>query len=134
MSRLKDRIKQHEGKSYTVYIDSVGLRSVGYGRCIDRVPFSQDEIDLMFENDFRRAQDAAETFFVYSQLNRARRGVLVEMCYQMGPGGVETFAKFLDAAMAGDYDTAADEMLDSKWARQTPARARALAKMFREGV
>ena len=130
---LKDRIKQHEGKRHKPYKDSEGILTVGYGRNLEAVPFSDDEIDLMFENDFRRAVDRAESFFVYHALNEARKGVLVEMIFQMGAKGVSKFVKFLDAAAEGDWQKAHDEMLDSKWARQTPVRAKELAKIFLNG-
>lgn len=130
---LKERIKQHEGKRNTPYKDSEGILTVGYGRNLRDVPFSDDEIDLMFENDFRAAVDRAESFFVYPALNEARRGVLIEMIFQMGAKGVSKFVKFLDAAAEGDWQKAHDELLDSLWAKQTPERAEKLAKIFLKG-
>ena len=131
---VKDRIKKHEGKRFRPYKDSEGILTVGYGRNLEAVAFSQDEIDLMFENDFRRAQDGAESFFCYSQLNDVRRGVLIEMVFQMGIYGVGKFEKFLAAAFAEDWQKAHDEMLDSKWAKQTPSRAKELAGVFLRGT
>ena len=87
----------------------------------------------MFENDFKRAKQHAETFIVYEQLNEARRGVLIEMIFQLGPAGVRKFKRFLKFALAGDYEQASDEMLDSLWHRQTPKRCEMLAKIFLEG-
>jgi lysozyme len=130
---LKERIKAHEGRRFIPYKDTEGILTVGYGRNLEAVSFSQDEIDLMFENDFRRALDGAEGFFCYSQLNDVRRGVLIEMVFQMGVNGVCKFKKFLDAATEEDWQKAHDEMLDSKWFRQTPARAKELAEIFLNG-
>lgn len=130
----KSRIRSHEGKRYRPYRDSKGLLTVGIGRCIDRVPFSDDEIALMFQNDYMRAVGAAMTLPVYDQLNEARQGVLTEMCFQMGLAGVKGFAKFIAAAQRGDWQGAHDEMLDSKWAREdTPERAERLARIFLTG-
>jgi len=44
---------------------------------------------------------------------------MISMVYQLGFGGVGKFKKFLAAMAEGDYTTAAHEMLDSLWARQT---------------
>jgi lysozyme len=129
----KERIKRHEGKSSRPYLCSEGYTTVGYGRNLERVPFSEDEMDLMFENDYRRALDGAEGFFCYSQLNDVRRGVLIEMVFQMGTFGVSKFRRFLDAALERDWQRAHDEMLDSKWAKQTPQRAQELAGIFLKG-
>ena len=130
---LRDRIKRHEGQRFKPYRDTEGLLTVGYGRCMDRVPFSLDEIELMLTNDIRRAKDGAESFFVYSQLNDVRRGVLVEMIFQMGVGGVSKFKRFLAAALDEDWAESRAQMLDSKWAKQTPARANELADLFERG-
>lgn len=130
---LESRIKNHEGLRLTPYKDSEGILTVGYGRNLEAVPFSQDEVDLMFKNDLRRARDGAESFVAYTQLNEIRKGVLIEMVFQMGVAGVSKFKKFLDAAYNRDWARAADEMLDSKWAKQTPERAKELAKLFLRG-
>ena len=131
---LEDRIKRHEGCRSTPYKDSEGFLTVGIGRCIDKVPFSQDEIDLMFKNDFARAMAGAEAFSAYRDMDEIRQGVLIEMVFQMGVNGVGKFKKFLLAAQDHDWATAAEEMLDSKWAKQTPGRAKELARIFLRGV
>lgn len=131
---LKDRIKRHEGKRFEPYEDSEGILTVGYGRNLRDVPFSQDEIDLMFDNDFLKARQGAETFIAYKEMNEIRQGVLIEMIFQMGIRGVSRFRKFLQAALLHDWARAADEMLDSKWHKQTPERAEELARLFLRGV
>jgi lysozyme len=55
------------------------------------------------------------------------------MVFQMGVAGVSKFKRFLAAALAEDWQRAHDEMLDSKWAKQTPSRAKELARVFIEG-
>ena len=130
---LRKRIRLHEGKRNRPYQDSLGVWTVGIGRNLQSVPFSDDEIDLMFENDLRRAVDGAETFGVYHSLDEVRRGVLIEMVFQMGVLGVSKFRKFLSAAQRSDWYSAYQEMLDSEWARQTPERARRLAEIFLSG-
>ena len=49
------------------------------------------------------------------------------MVYQMGTTGVSNFKNTLTAIQSGDYKLAAVEMLDSKWAKQTPDRAAEMA-------
>lgn len=131
---LRDRIKKHEGCVTVPYYDSEGIMTVGIGRNLQAVPFSEDEIELMFSNDLRRARAGAKTFECYVDLDPMRQGVLTEMVFQMGVNGVSKFKKFLIAANNHDWATAAEEMLDSKWAKQTPERAKSLAKLFLRGV
>ncbi len=133
MTSLEKRIKRHEGLRFTPYEDSVGVSTVGYGRNLRDVPFSQDEVDLMFDNDFRRALVHAEAFPVYPSLNEVRRGVLIELIFQMGAHGVSKFRRFFAAAQDKNWPKAYKELLDSKWAVQTPERANELASLFLDG-
>ena len=130
---LKERIKKHEGLRFTPYEDSLGILTVGYGRNLRDVPFSQEEVDFMFERDFERAEKAAALLPVYRELNAVRQGVLIEMIFQMGLYGVSKFKKFLAAALVGDWHEAKKQMLDSQWAKQTPERAEELAEIFHNG-
>jgi len=128
---LRDRIKRHEGYSTTPYQDTEGFWTVGIGRCMDKTPFSDAEIEFMFDNDLSRAFSAAD--MLAPHLTGARREVVVEMCFQMGAKGVSKFRRFLAATEAHQWDIAAKEMLASKWAVQTPGRAKELAEIMREG-
>jgi lysozyme len=130
---LKQRIRDHEGFRLEPYRDSEGILTVGYGRNLESVPFTRAEVELMFETDFRRAEQGAENFQFCEHLNAARRGAVIEMIFQMGATGVGKFIKFRSACMRHDWETAAIEMLDSKWAKQTPKRARELAGIFERG-
>ena len=130
---LKDRIRKHEGCRLVPYEDSEGVLTVGIGRNLRDVPFTMYEVELMFDTDFRRASKAVENFTFYSHLSEPRRGVVIEMVFQMGVGGVSKFKKFRAACMRHDWESAAIEMLDSKWAKQTPERASELAEIFERG-
>ena len=57
--------------------------------------------------------------------------ILTHMAYQLGVAGVGKFRKMLEAIKDQDYPRAADEMLDSKWHKQTPNRANRLAERMR---
>lgn len=131
--RTKERIREHEGCRRHPYPCSEGYLTIGVGRNLDAVPLSDDEIDLLFDNDFGRAMMQAETIPGFERLNEVRQGVLVEMVFQLGLHGVRKFRKFIDAYMAEDWQAAHDEMLDSLWARQTPTRALRLAQIFLTG-
>ena len=59
------------------------------------------------------------------------QAVVLNMCYQLGVTGVSKFRKAISALQEGDWQEAADEMLDSLWARQTPNRATELSNIVR---
>ena len=55
------------------------------------------------------------------------------MSYQMGVLGLQGFVNTLKMVQQGAYENAADAMLKSKWASQTPARAQRLSEQMRDG-
>jgi lysozyme len=65
--------------------------------------------------------------------DNVRRFVVKNMLFNIGLGRLLGFKKMLAAVRAGDYDRAAEEMMDSKWARQVKGRAVELAEMMRTG-
>ena len=67
-------------------------------------------------------------------LDDARQDVLAQMAFQMGVTGVVKFRTALAHVQAGRYGEAADALLKSAWARQTPARAKRLAEQMRTGA
>ena len=134
---IRDGIKRHEGYSDTVYIDSVGVPTVGYGHALlqgSKIPHVVAE--LLFDQDFDIAVKDYEILTLRWSINLepVRRGVLINMLFNMGMSRVSKFQKMLTALQAGDYDKAADEMLDSRWATQVGKRADELANTMRKGV
>ena len=67
-------------------------------------------------------------------MNARVLSILTEMVFQLGKNGVRKFKKMLRAITIKDYQEASVQMIDSKWARQTPERAKRLAKMMAEIV
>ena len=62
------------------------------------------------------------------------RRALIEMCYNMGMPRLEKFERMLSALKANDWESAAAEALNSKWAAQVGERARTLAARIREAA
>ena len=56
--------------------------------------------------------------------------VVAAMCFQLGRDGTRKFHKMIKAINDRDYVLAAKEMLDSKWAKETPRRAHAMASLM----
>lgn len=129
----KLRIRRHEGTELVPYRDSKGIWTVGIGHKMTN-PLPDEVVELLFEHDYQHAEKQAQTLPVWDALSDARKGVLVEMVFQMGLAGVSGFKKFLAAAERADWDACYDEMLDSQWAREdSPSRALSLAWTFLRG-
>jgi len=69
----------------------------------------------------------------YRSCDPVRQAVLISMAYQMGTDGLAQFGRTLAAVMANDWQAAAAGMLASKWARQTPERAKRHATQMLTG-
>lgn len=134
---LKVLLVKHEGKRPTPYKDTTGHLTVGVGRNLDAVPFSDDEMALMLDNDVTRVWKECSTRLLsygFNALDDARQHVLMDMVFNMGTDGVLRFQKMLAAVAARDFDTAAREMLNSQWAKQVGDRATELAAMMKAGA
>ncbi len=119
VERLKNTLKRHEGYRGRIYKDTVGVLTIGYGRNLETVGITKAEADVLIANDIRDATRVAIALVpVFDELNDCRREVLVNMAYNLGAVRLRAFKKTLAAVNAFDFDVAADEMLDSRWARQ----------------
>lgn len=130
---LKERIKEHEGYCETVYTDTLGFETGGYGHKIipgEPIPKDRSGWEALFESDFQRAVDGAENILSGYDIDERAREVIIEMVYQMGEGGVSKFKKALDHLKEQRYIECAGEMLNSRWRKQTPIRAKKLADMM----
>jgi lysozyme len=92
---------------------------------------SDDEIDYLLNNDINKRKNALIKALPWmSSLSEARQGVLINMSFQMGVDGLLKFTNTLAYIKAGKYLEASKGMLNSLWARQTPARALRLSKQM----
>ena len=133
---IKSMIKSHEGYREKVYIDSVGVPTGGYGHAfLDGSPLPSVVCELLFEQDFNTAVRDYEILANREglDLNRVRRAILIDMLFNMGLGRVMGFKRMLTALANQAWGLAADEMLDSKWARQVGKRSTYLAELMRKG-
>jgi lysozyme len=132
MTIARRMIREHEGVRRLPYEDTLGVLTVGVGRNLER-GLSDDEIEYLFQNDLREALRTAETYSHWRTLNTNRRAAILDMAFQLGAARLSTFVKMHDALERRDYDAAADECLDSRYAEQVPARARKISEMLRNG-
>lgn len=123
-----------EGRRQFPYEDSVGKVTIGVGRNLSDRGLSDDEIDLLKKNDMDIAIREAGTLPYWTKLDEVRKIVVCDMIFNMGLKRFKGFIRTNDALREGDYKTAAREMTDSKWYRQTGRRAKRLVEVMRSGV
>jgi lysozyme len=139
IEQLTAQLRRDEGVRPAAYQDHLGFWTIGVGRLIDeRKPgagLRPDEIDYLLRNDISdRIKALGAVLPWFRRLDVARQAVLVNMAFQLGTVGLLGFTTTLDLVSKGRYAEAAVQMLKSKWANQTPERAKRLAEQMRTGV
>ena len=138
LEALTDDLKRDEGFCRSAYQDSEGIWTIGYGRMIDASlngGINQDEAIWLLHNDIRRIFFGMETQVPWViDLPEPAKRALVNMLFNLGWPRLSGFKKMLAALEADDFELAADEALDSKWARQVGDRAERIADLFRQAT
>jgi lysozyme len=136
MVNYKQMTKDFEGLRLKPYKCTAGKLTIGYGRNLDDIGISRTEAEMLFERDFAKAE--AEVRRLCKEFNidcesliEQRFYVLTDMMFNLGYGNLSKFKKMLTALSKGDYEAAADEMLDSSWAIQVGHRAQKLVLLMR---
>tara|TARA_R100000353_G_scaffold38311_3_gene30364 strand:- start:7106 stop:7633 length:528 start_codon:yes stop_codon:yes gene_type:complete len=152
---LYEQIALHEGVEPSVYKDTKGKRTIGIGFNLDEPSnrkkaeavglnvqdmlsgrtLSDKEIKMLYNESIKQAANDANAF-----LPRAGRQppvvqkVLIDMAFNLGLTKLNKFEKMREALLEGDYNKAADEMIDSKWYNQVGNRSKTLVKMMRSAA
>ena len=131
---LLDQLVAHEGLRLKPYRDTVGKLTIGVGRNLDDCGISRGEALGLLANDVEKVTTGLDQAIPWwAKLDGIRRAVLIDMAFNMGVQGLLGFRNTLRAVQSGNYDTAADAMLGSRWAEEVEARATTLAAMMRTG-
>jgi lysozyme len=130
----EELIKMNEGCKLTVYTCSAGRLTIGYGRNLEDKGVSQCEADLLLAFDIEECRKDLEKLEFWESLNEARKAVLLDMRFQLGHAGLMKFKKMLAALERDDYEEAAEQIMDSRYAVQTPNRAARNRAIMRSGT
>jgi len=128
-------LTRHEGRRKYVYTCPAGKLTIGVGRNLEDTGLRDTEIDFMLANDIDAAEMALQRLFglhVVLFWTTHQQAALLDMYVQLGYYRFRSFKKMIAAISRGDWNLAAQEALDSKWARQdNPTRAAVIANMLK---
>ena len=146
---LEERVKLHEGFVPKIYLDSLSKKTIGWGHLItpddhfkEGVEYSKEELEEVFQKDLKRAMDDADDLINNcpsggkANISDDAKIIIIEMIFQLGKTGVSKFRNMWKALQQDppQYDVAATEMLDSRWAKQTPNRAKEMSDHMKDCV
>ena len=138
LEQLQIELAADEGCKLEIYLDHLGYPTVGIGHLITEddelygfevgSEVSQEHVDDLFHADVQRTLRDCE--FLYSDFNdlpEEAQLIIANMCFQLGRPRLSGFKKMKAAVDSRDWKEASRQMLDSKWAKQTPNRASRLS-------
>ena len=140
LERLMESVKKHEGYRNKVYLDTLGKRTVGVGHlCVedfweDDKEYEESFLMEILQKDLQEAiRGARELMDKHdcSDVDERAEEIIIEMVFQLGMTGVSKFKNMWKALSEHNYTGASYEMLDSRWAKQTPNRAKSMADQMK---
>lgn len=141
--RIFEQLKIDEGVKYKVYLDTEGLPTVGIGHLILPTDLeygkplgysiTENRAYELFNDDLDVAIDECKVLYgaYFDIFPTEVKEILVNMMFNMGRPRLSKFKNFNAALKEEDWNNAADEMIDSKWYRQTKGRAERLVERMR---
>ena len=113
---LKKELIRYEGYSSKVYLDTMGLPTVGVGHMNKNMVvgsvYTPRQIDDLFVQDIANAVKIVDSLKL--NLDEVRYRVLCNLCFNLG-NKIMQFQHFLAACRQQDYVTAANELRNSAW-------------------
>src|SRR4029077_7264974 len=140
---LETQLRRDEGERLEVYPDSRGIKTAGVGHNLIAhgvdlplwAPITQQQSDEWLQQDIAEARAHLLSKLPWaSGLDDARLGVLINMTFNLGIGGLLGFHHTLTLIQVGQYAEAAEAMLQSTWAKQVGSRATRLAAQMETGI
>lgn len=139
-----DHFRFEEGYKLYAYQDHLGYVTIGIGCLLSKNPkdwpkykglcWSEAQVRSEFTKRFNNAVAGAKRIFPdFDSYSFNRRLALVDMVYQLGEAGLKGFVNSVKMIKEQQWEKAADNMLKSKWAAQTPARAKRTTDKIRKG-
>lgn len=134
MTELIEQLKRHEGIKLTPYKCTSDKLTIGVGRNLEDVGISEQEAEMLLQNDIQRAVTQLKERFPWTlQLDEVRFAALINFTFNVGIGTVSKFVNAMALLKAKNYDMAADEFLQSRWAEQVGQRAVEVTEQIRTG-
>ena len=144
IEKLREELKVDEGCIEEIYLDHLGYHTFGIGHLITNkdkewgepvgTKISIKRINECFKNDIEIVfKELDRNLSWWRELPDDIQLVLANMCFNLGITRLKKFKKFLTALSKKDWELAATEMMDSRWATQVKQRAVRLQKRVLKG-
>ena len=134
MTQLIEQLKRHEGLRLKPYKCTADKLTIGIGRNLEDVGISEQEAEMLLQNDIQEAVNQLKERFPWTlELDEVRFAALINFTFNVGIGTVSKFKNAMALLKAKNYDMAAEEFLNSRWAKQVGQRSQEVAEQIRTG-
>ena len=142
INKLREELERDEGRVDKIYLDHLGLHTFGIGHLVKAhdpengwsVGTDVDEyrVQEAFEDDVQGVISDCEKLYVqFEHLPEEAQLIIANMMFNMGYTRLSKFKGMKRGVDARDWNTAADEMVDSRWYNQVTSRANRLVERMR---
>ena len=136
-SELIDSLIDQEGLVLHQYLDSEGYATIGIGRLIDPDKggkITKDEAIYLLNNDIEECTKSLDESLSWWRAKPSKiQMALIHMRFQLGMTGLNKFKKTLQLIFEDRFKEAAVESRNSRWAKQTPRRAKYVSGLIEDG-
>ena len=137
VEKFTKEIKRDEGVKYEIYLDHLGLPTCGIGHLITEwdaeygsevgTKISEERVNALFKKDLETTiDDCKKLYYDFDVLPVKAQHIIANMMFNMGRPRLSRFHKMKRAVDNREWQEAATQMLDSRWANQVPNRANRL--------
>ena len=142
-NQLREELKIDEGVKYEIYLDHLGYPTFGIGHlvrstdpesgCEVGTSVTEHRVNEAFDEYIKTVLEDCERLYPFSffDLPEEVQLIIANMMFNMGYSRLSKFVSMHRAVEVKDWNTAADEMVDSRWYRQVPNRAKRLVERMR---
>ena len=143
VEQLREQLKIDAGCVYKIYTDHLGYPTFGIGHLIIEsdpengqavgTPVSNDRVDAAFDGEVEVVLSECKVLYPdFEDLPEEAQQIIANMMFNLGRPRLSKFVGMKRGVDEKDWNSAADEMVDSRWYRQVGARAERLVNRMRE--
>jgi len=134
MNKLIEQLKRHEGIRLKPYKCTAGKLSIGIGRNLEDIGITEKEAEVLLLNDIEEAKKQLLHHMPWTKdLDEVRFSALLNFVFNVGIGTTLKFVNAMGQLKEGNYAMAAQELLDSRWAKQVGKRSEEIARQLETG-
>ena len=139
LDKLQKELAEDEGCKYEIYNDHLGYATFGIGHLVTDsdleygqeigTKVSKERVDECFKADIEiTIEDCNILYSNFNDIPEEAQLILANMMFNLGRPRLSKFLKLKAAVNDEDWMEASVQMMDSKWAKQVPNRAKRLCE------